>query len=170
MKTPNPIIQVNNQELVCPPAYLGDAGHDIFAMSDPRIEGVQVAENFFSSISYIEYDTDLIIAPDAKYHTYVFPRSSISKTNLILANSVAVIDNGYRGTIKLRFKYVMQPNDMYLKNDQFACEVDLSKIYKLGERIGQLVFVETTNARLIESSSLPRRTDRKDGGFGSSGS
>ena len=31
---------------------------------------------------------------------YLYPRSSISKTPLILANSVGIIDSGYRGNIK----------------------------------------------------------------------
>ena len=34
---------------------------------------------------------------------YLYPRSSISKTPLILANSVGIIDSGYRGNIKACF-------------------------------------------------------------------
>ena len=34
---------------------------------------------------------------------YSYPRSSISKTPLLLANNVGIIDSGYRGNIKVAF-------------------------------------------------------------------
>jgi dUTP pyrophosphatase len=34
---------------------------------------------------------------------YVYPRSSISKTPLVLSNSIGIIDQGYRGIIKGAF-------------------------------------------------------------------
>ena len=171
MKTPTPIIQVSNQEQIREPAYIGDAGYDVIAISDPVIVGKEVSRHIYSHIDYIEYDTGLVVAPENGFHTYVFPRSSLSKTNLVLANSVAVIDNGYRGTIKLRFKYIPQPNDHYIdyKEGFLAVEVDHAKIYKKGDKIGQLVFTPTTTARIIESSNLGE-TERNAGGFGSSGS
>lgn len=176
MNSQTPIIQVNNEDAILDPAYIGDAGYDIIASSNPKIVGRKASKNLYYDIQYIEYDTDLIIAPSKSFHTYVFPRSSISKTNLLLANSVAVIDNGYRGTIKLRFKYVFQPIDFVITNDDIAGEVDFSKIYKKGDRIGQLVFSPTTLARIIpnlkitDESCAEISTERGEGGFGSSGS
>ena len=37
---------------------------------------------------------------------YLYPRSSLSKTNLRLANSVGIIDSGYRGNIMGMFDYI----------------------------------------------------------------
>lgn len=37
---------------------------------------------------------------------YLYPRSSLAKTNLRLANSVGIIDSGYRGNIMGLFDYV----------------------------------------------------------------
>ena len=37
---------------------------------------------------------------------FLFPRSSISKTPLIMANHVGIIDKGYRGNIKVAIKYI----------------------------------------------------------------
>ena len=38
--------------------------------------------------------------------SYLYPRSSISKTNYRLANSVGIIDKGYRGNIKAKVDIV----------------------------------------------------------------
>ena len=46
---------------------------------------------------------------------YVFPRSSISKTPLLLANHTGIIDSGYRGNIKAAFRY-LPFNDNINKN------------------------------------------------------
>jgi dUTPase len=41
---------------------------------------------------------------------YLYPRSSISKTNLRLANSVGIIDSGYRGNILAIFDILQNDN------------------------------------------------------------
>lgn len=162
------ILKTNSLSKIFNPAHEGDAGYDIIASSEPKIVGFSPTNHYYSSIDYIEYDTDLIIAPDSGIHSYIFPRSSVSKTNLILANSVAVIDNGYRGTLKLRFKYIAQPNDYSIFGNSFLCEVDMAKIYKKGDKIAQLVFSETLTPelKLVENFDS---TNRKEGGFGSTG-
>ena len=38
-----------------------------------------------------------------RYVGFLFPRSSVSKKDLRFANSVGVIDSGYRGEIILKF-------------------------------------------------------------------
>jgi dUTPase len=97
------------------------------------------------------------------------PRSSISKTNLFLRNSVGLIDNGYRGTIKLRFGYIFQPYDMIVDGGKLVCEVDADKIYKKYDKIGQLVFTKTIEPTDWEVGAL-NQTQRGTGGFGSTGS
>lgn len=161
-------LKTNSLEKILLPAHVGDAGYDIIASSKPKIVGVEPITNYFSRIDYIEYDTDLIIAPDSGIHTYIFPRSSISKTNLVLANSVAVIDNGYRGTLKLRFRYLIQPNDLILSGRNILSEVNMNTVYQQGDKIAQLVFSETLtpNLELVKDFD---ETTRKQGGFGSTG-
>jgi len=110
----------------------------------------------------------LEIAPEGGYHTLVMPRSSISNTNLFLRNSVGLIDNGYRGSIKLRFGYIFQPNSMIIHNDELICELDDAKIYKKGDRIGQLVFAKTVELNDVLIGSLDK-TQRGEGNFGSTG-
>lgn len=159
-------LKVNSLDNILSPHYRGDAGYDIIAASDPVIVGTKQLGYYYSNISYIEYDTDLVIQPEANYHTLIFPRSSISKTNLVLANSIGLVDNGYRGTLKLRFKYIPQPDDYTVGHGGLLLEV--SNIYKKGDKIGQLVFAKTISPEIQLVSGFSQ-TDRSEGGFGSSG-
>lgn len=123
-------------------AHLIDAGYDLTAVS------ILSSDAF----PYIEYGTGLSIEIPIGYVGLLFPRSSISNKKLSLANSVGVIDPGYRGEVKVR---------MYADHN--------STKYEIGERIAQLIVVQT---ELIEfkwgKSDLPEST-RADGGFGSTG-
>ena len=161
-------LSINSSNYIKMPAHEGDAGLDIIAASDPIIKGSIAYGPYWESVDYIEYDTELQIAPEEGYHTLVMPRSSISKTNLFLRNSVGLIDNGYRGTIKLRFGYIFQPCDMTIGGSRLICEVNTHKIYKKGDRIGQLVFSKTIEPTRWSVGVL-NETERGDGGFGSTG-
>lgn len=69
----------------------GDAGYDLFAMNDVIVEPFKVSK----------IQLGVACEPfESNYHGYyLYPRSSISKTSLIMANSVGIIDAGYRGEI-----------------------------------------------------------------------
>jgi len=117
----------------------GAAGMDLTAISMEMTD------------KYVEYDTGLAVAIPAGYVGLLFPRSSISKMEMSLANSVGVLDSDYRGSIKLRLRY-KQPIPTYL--------------YAVGERVAQLVVVPYTQVEPQVVDILPT-TDRGDGGFGS---
>ena len=180
-------LTANNEKAIFRPANSGDVGYDIVASSDPIIIGNSIKflgvgkklkkeDLRYTNIQYIEYETDLIVAPPsvaidfvfAKCHTYIFPRSSVSKYNLVLANSIGLVDQEYRGSIKLRFKYVFQPEDFMVSMNGLLAKVNYDKIYKKGDKIGQLVFSESVlpNIEFVKSFS---KTERNEGGFGSSG-
>lgn len=133
----------------------GDAGYDIVAVDNGTI----------TSDGYVEYKTGLAISPPLGFHVCVFPRSSISKYDLVLANSVGLIDNGYRGEILLRFKPTLR---FALLSTETIVSVS-PKRYVQGDKIGQLVFVPTVNVNFHEVDILDE-TKRGTGGFGSSGS
>tara|TARA_R110002124_G_scaffold197905_1_gene364953 strand:+ start:1244 stop:1672 length:429 start_codon:yes stop_codon:yes gene_type:complete len=84
----------------------------------------------------------------------LFPRSSISKTNLSLRNSVGVIDSNYRGEIMLKF----------LDLEGMA----RSPRYLPGNKIGQIMIIERPEIQLGEVAELSE-TSRGSGGFGSTG-
>ncbi len=163
-------IKVNTLDTIRYPVNETDSGYDIIAASDPFIQGIAIDKTEdYLSIDYIEYDSNLIIEPNDGYHTCVFPRSSISKYNLTLANSIGLIDNGYRGVIKLRFKYNAQPIDYKMnENNKLSISLDKNKIYKKGDKIGQLVFAKTFNPTIEVVESF-ESTDRNERGFGSTG-
>jgi len=155
-----------------------DVGYDLVASSHPAISGEYDEEaQAWSRIDYIQYHTDLYIEPcvdDKVYHTNIFPRSSISNKNLMLANSIGLIDAGYRGELLIRFKYITQPEDFFTKiqDHEYATSmltnINMEKIYKKGERIAQLVIAETHKVEFETVEELSE-TDRGKGGFGSTG-
>lgn len=71
------------------PSYskVGDAGMDLTAINK-RITN-----------TYIEYGTGIAVKIPSGYVGLIFPRSSISNTNMSLANSVGVIDCVPKGTL-----------------------------------------------------------------------
>lgn len=125
------------------PSYAcpGDAGLDLKAVT------VSVTED------YIEYGTGLAIEIPYGFAAFIFPRSSISNYSLILANSVGVIDSGYRGELKIRFKKIG----------------DKDKIYNLGDKVAQLVLIPIAIATSIEVVEELAPTNRGIGGFGHTG-
>lgn len=128
----------------------GDACFDLTAMSHARY---QYGEDS-GSIEYLEYDTGLALEIPTGWKALIYPRSSISKTCLMLANSVGVIDSGYRDTIKVRFRVVGQ--------------FDPKRIYLWGHRICQMeiVPVPVVHFELVDNLE---ESKRGTGGFGSTG-
>lgn len=158
------------------PSKEGDAGYDVCAASEPKIVGSKCSEGFWESVDYIEYDLAVKIdgfqpinSPNEDVFTLAFPRSSISKYNLLLANSVGVIDSGFRGSLKARFKYVFQPKDfIFTKDGTIKASVDLDKIYQKGDKVCQLIFQKHFHPTIEFVSSLGE-SERSEGGFGSTG-
>ena len=91
------------------PAYQkpGDAGLDLTCTSVSIKEGK------------IIYGTDLAIEIPEGYVGLIFPRSSIHKFQLSLANSVGVIDSGYRGEIKVIYAIVTGKHKSYISFRNF---------------------------------------------------
>lgn len=129
-------------------AHETDAGLDIYASG----KGVYNAE-----LGYIEYPTGLAIEIPEGFVGFIFPRSSISKTDFALANAVGVIDAGYRGEIKLRFKIYGNSKWQEIENR-----------YSPGDRIGQLIIMPFPKVELLELDELSP-SPRDQSGFGSSG-
>lgn len=150
----------------------GDAGIDLYAQSEPKIVGKRVEgvsnTDLYTSIDYIEYRTGIKIEPESwDNYVLIYPRSSISNKNLVLANSVGVIDTGYRGELIVRFKYIIQPEDLYLIGNT-QCKVNQDKIYQKGDKICQIVLTNHISGEIVEVSKLTETT-RGEGGFGSTG-
>lgn len=81
-------------------AHPTDAGMDMVAISKTETE------------DYIEFDTGIAIELPEGYMGLLFPRSSNSKKDLLLCNSVGVVDVGYSNSIRFRFKKIINPNKL----------------------------------------------------------
>jgi dUTP pyrophosphatase len=130
------------------PSYAkpGDAGLDISA----------VYHKIDPEHNYIEYFTGLAVEIPEGYVGLLFPRSSVSKTDLALANCVGVVDSGYRGELTFRYKFAKEAYFASLKR------------YQDGDRIGQLVIMPYPTIEPIEAAELSD-TERGTGGYGSTG-
>jgi len=125
------------------PTYsrIGDAGLDLTAISIKQVETPEYG--------YVEYGTGLAIKIPDGYVGLIFPRSSISNYGMILSNSVGVVDSGYLGEIKFRFKYIKGSN-----------------AYNIGDRVGQLIIIPYPTIEFEQVEELPE-TNRGEAGFGS---
>lgn len=66
----------------------------------------------------IKCSAKMYLSPDREYNTgyYMFPRSSMSKGRLRLANSVGIIDAGYRGNLMSMFDLTTNISEDYIVN------------------------------------------------------
>lgn len=106
---------------------------------------------------YAEVRTGISVEIPEGYVGLLFPRSSVSTKNLVMANSVGVIDSDYRGELMLRFKVLDQASRGAFK---------YSSLYNQGEKCGQLMVVPCPKLEVVEVKELGE-TVRGSGGFGS---
>ncbi len=120
----------------------GDAGLDLYVLEDM----------VFQPGDTLKIKFGITCEPDDGKAYYLFPRSSISKTPLRMANSIGLIDGGYRGEIMA------------------VCDNIKNEVYQLkaGQRLFQLVSADSSPIEYEFRQELTA-TSRGDGGFGSTG-
>ena len=154
-------------------------GFDVIVTSDPEIIGEIYENGAYKRVDYIQYKTNLKLAvqkervfsnfgyTDLDYDILAFPRSSISKYNLTLANCIGLIDADYRGEVLLRFKYQWQPEDYKIRTDNLLeGRVNFTKLYNKGDKVCQLKVTKLENVEFVLVDELDSTT-RGEGGFGS---
>ena len=111
---------------------------------------------------------------------YLYPRSSISKTPLILANQVGIIDAGYRGNIIAAVRYVPNINDIFdvfnNRNELINCpepnSIFIENLPKYTIKAGTRLFqICSNNLSPFGFKIVDKLSDTKRGtdGFGSTG-
>ncbi len=121
--------------------HASDSGWDLFLVEVLKDDG-----------NVVLLDTKVKLKPPRGYYFELVPRSSLSKSGFVLANSIGVIDATYRGTVKVALARVSKD----------------AKVPKLPWRAVQLILrplycIEFKEVKKI-SGSL-----RGEGGFGSTG-
>lgn len=141
-----------------------NSGFDLFMPKD-----VEIQSNNFSAV-FLDLDVKcemlhcrLFLQNDASHPIagmstqspfYLYPRSSISKTPLMLANHTGIIDTGYRGNIIAAVRH--------LGNQSYTVEKG-SRLFQLCHPTLCPVYVVMVNESELSS------TERGAGGFGSTG-
>jgi deoxyuridine 5'-triphosphate nucleotidohydrolase len=98
------------------------------------------------------YDTGIKVKPNFGYYFNLVPRSSISKTGYMLANSIGIIDRTYLGNIMVAL----------IKIDENAPDLQLP------QRLVQIIPTQIVHFQMEEVESFDvNATDRGEGGFGS---
>jgi len=147
----------------------GDAGADLVATSIDTHRNGQIV-----------YGTGLAVEIPEGMVGLVFPRSSVRNYDLVMSNSVGVIDSGYRGEIMVTFNLNVQ-NITYqsihslIDSQELENEYQWSRLfeqdintYQVGDRIAQLIIMPVPLVEYTETQELSE-TNRGTGGHGSTG-
>lgn len=126
--------------------HVNDVGFDLTAIS-------RTMDEFGNMV----YGTGLALEIPPQHGGFLFPRSSVTKMTLDLANAVGVIDPDYRGEVIVKFK----PAPYYASRDE-----DEKYEYEVGDRVVQLVILPIPQVTFEETETL-EVTKRAEGGFGS---
>jgi len=128
----------------------GDAGLDLTATSKE-----------FDEFGNVSFGTGLAVQIPEGHVGLIFPRSSVAKSYLTLANSVGVIDSGFRGEVTFKFKPTL-----YFKEEKD--KDPLLNYYEVGDRVGQLIIIPYPQIEFEEVEEL-EQTERGSGSYGSTG-
>ena len=150
----------HNSELVKNPTMI-DAGFDLFT---PEFF---TATRGLNKIDFKVICSATMVLDSGKiYNTgyYMYPRSSLSKTKLRLANATGIIDAGYRGHLIGMF------DCLSIANKGALCECEYDYIVKPFERLVQICAPNLCPIYVImvdTEEELSEQTIRGGGGFGS---
>ncbi len=124
----------------------GDSGLDLFFIEELNIEAKSTK---LVSLG-IKYEAFIDKNKDTNISSFLCPRSSIYKTPLRMANSIGIIDAGYRGSIMVALDNISDKN----------------YTIKVGQRLFQ-VCSPTLDPITFELTGRLSDTSRGEGGFGS---
>jgi dUTP pyrophosphatase len=135
-------------------AHAGDCGVDLFMSELERPSGAVVSQvTVHTGVHVAAFDES-----GRPTGCLLYPRSSISKTHLTLANSVGVIDAGYRGEVMAKMNVHRGTGRSVDWNDK---DLRLVQIVLPSMRAPLVEFVDSLDALGVPPDS------RGAGGFGS---
>ena len=129
-----------------------------FVSLSVKCEMIYCDKNMQVTLEGEEGDMETIMGASYSCGYYVYPRSSISKTPLMLANHVGIIDSGYRGNLTAALRKLpasgSQPEYVVEKHTRLfqVCHPSLCPVFVV----------------IVPESEL-NSSERGEGGFGSTG-
>lgn len=145
------IVKLHPAAVIPKRAHPSDIGYDLTAISIKKI--------FDNGV--VLYGTGLAVQPEQGYYTEILPRSSASKTDMILANGVGIIDPHYNSELFIAVRHMEKP-ELKMEEDKHGYNILVEPFCKF-----QLVMRKAYQYELDLVESL-EETDRGDGCFGSS--
>ena len=122
--------------------------------SDACVDLTVISREYDNITKCYVYGTGLAFELPENTVGLLFARSSICNKDMILSNHVGIIDSGYLGEVKAKFR-TTAPNHK-------------ASLYEIGERALQLMVIPRPKMTFTEVSELGT-SERGTGGFGSSG-
>lgn len=178
--------QTHNEKTIQNSSHI-DAGFDLFAPGiSCTVDTAQSSEKINIADSLFFYGTgwedtnpvnklDFKVIASARMYTdtgkefntgyYMYPRSSLSKTQLRLANATGIIDAGYRGHLMGMFDVVNVQSDAPDNTLYDYCGKKFDRYLQICAPGLVPIVVEIVNSK----DELGEETVRGDGGFGSTG-
>lgn len=138
------VLKVNELAVIPSKCKESDAGYDLTIVKE--------AKTLLPNVTL--YDTGIQIQVAHGLYAEVVPRSSLSKSGYMLANSIGIIDRGYTGNIYVALIKV-DPNSPDLELPFKCC---------------QLIFRQQIHVNIKEVKDSFQNTSRGMGGFGSTSS
>ena len=139
-------------------AFPTDGGYDMYATS---IE--------FDDYGNIVYGLGWAFEIPEGYVGLLFPRSSTSKFDINMQNSIGLIDCHFRGEVKAKYRPTStQPVRGAKTNCIEVYQANTAEIYEVGDKVAQMVFIKLPETELKEVEELSK-TDRGEGGWGHTG-
>jgi len=143
--------------------HKGDSGLDLFTPEDINIKcGETILIKLGIKCEMIKYGTLGSTSNASSF--YLYPRSSISKTPLVLKNSVGIIDSGYRGELMAAIQYIPRMEEIQSIMEGITPVYNIPK----GTRLVQICAPDLNNFDFTLVDTLSD-TERAEGGFGSTG-
>lgn len=142
------VIKHNNKLLK---SYYPDSGFDLYfpeSLEIPNMEDKACLIN-------LKIKCEMLTEKYEPLPYYIYPRSSISKTPLMLANHAGIIDTGYRGNLMTAVRNLSNENNYTIEKHSRLfqiCSGDLKPFFVI----------------IVDKEDLSV-TERNEGGFGSTG-
>ena len=146
------VFKVDDEAVMPTKARYSDAGYDLTILREFKV----LTHN--TSL----YDTGIQLEIPNGYYVEIVPRSSISRSGYMLANSVGIIDQGYRGNLFIALTKINKIND-----DPESAVQKLSLPWKCC----QMIVKKQVYSRLVagDAGKEIEQSSRGTGGFGSTG-
>jgi dUTP pyrophosphatase len=147
-------------------AYEGDSGFDL-----PLPQNIVLHKNNIDTINFGISCSMRNLKENRDVGYFLYPRSSISSTGIILANSVGIIDKGYRGNIMAKVRYFPTITCNFLLECIFSffnLFQRRTRIVEKGTKLFQICAPTLDPIKILIVDEL-EETERGNKGFGSSG-